>query len=290
MIDPKSIAVAIKENDGFGLITALMFVLLIAAVMAPLAVVSRTQVLSSAYSSRRTVFELLAPGLSRVLYASYASSPMIRGWQRCERKDEIFYLHIQDQSGLIGLNSASNPLLKNGFLALGYDDADAARFAERVEIFRERGSLGATVNSDPSFFPKHAPFEHIVELYDVLGTPAPELERLADVFTVQNRTDSVTVSHASGTLKRQMERRDNEQFVQTGDLPSGNAEIVFAHFRRGDPYGFVSRIMMTRPNEPGAAARMLQKDISFANLESLGADVNGARACSEVLARLTEGL
>jgi general secretion pathway protein K len=289
MTSPKSNVIA-DDNGGFGLITALMFVLLIAAVMTPLAVVSRTQVLSSTYSSRRTVFELLAPGLSRVLYASNTSSPMVHGWQRCEKKDEIFYFHIQDQSGLIGLNSASNPLLKNGFLALGYNDTDATRFAERVEMFRERGSLGATVNSYPSFFPKHAPFEHIVELYDVLGTPAPELERLADVFTVYNRTDSVTVSHSSGPLRKQMERRDNEQFVQTGDLPSGNAEIVFAHFQRGEPYGFVSRIMMTRPAEADHGGRMLQKDISFSSLESLGPDIAAAGACSQVLARLTEGL
>jgi len=279
------------QSSGFGLITALMFVLLVAAAITPLAVVSRTQVLSSAYSTRRTAFELLAPGLSRVVYARYSATPMITGWQRCEGKNSVFYLRVQDQNGLIGLNSASNALLEIGFRSLGYSDVDATHFADRVEAYRELGAVGNSVESDPAFVAKHAPFESIAELYDVLTPSAPEMDRLADVFTLYNRTDSVTVSHSGGTLRKQLTLRENEQqFAVAGDLPSGHAEISFAEFKVGEPFGFLSKIMMTRSSEPGASAEIVQRDITFAGLDSLGLEVLESMQCPEYLRALTEGL
>lgn len=60
MTAPNTDTAATQQTGGFGLMTALMFVLLVAAVITPLALVSRTQVLSSAYSTRRTAFDLYA--------------------------------------------------------------------------------------------------------------------------------------------------------------------------------------------------------------------------------------
>ncbi len=279
-----------EQSSGFGLITALMFVLLVAAVITPLAVVSRTQVLSSAYSSRRTAFELLAPGLSRVVYAAYSTSLRATGWQRCEGKDKVFYLRIQDQNGLIGLNSASNALLTIGFRSLGYGDVDTTRFADRVEAYRELGDVGGSAAVDPAFVVKHAPFESIAELYDILTPPAPEMEHLGDVFTLYNKTDSVTVAHSSSVLQEQLRLRENEQFVVAGDLPSGHAEISFAEFKRGEPFGFLSRIMMTRSTEPGTSAKILQRDLTFTSLDSLGLEMLESLQCPEYLGKLTEGL
>jgi len=280
-----------EQNSGFGLITALMFVLLVAAVITPLAVVSRSQVLASTYSARRTAFELLAPGLSRVVYEGYSTSPMITGWQRCEVKDKIFYLHIQDQNGLIDLNSASNPLLTIGFRALGYSDVDATHFANRVEEYREIGSVEQSADSDPTFVAKHAPFENIAELYDILAPSGPEIDRVTAVFTIYNKTDSVTVSRSSRVLREQLKLRENEQqFAVPGELPSGHAEISFAEFRTGGPFGFLSKIMMARSNEPGASAKIMQRETTFAGLDTLGLERQEPTQCPEFLRKVTESL
>lgn len=278
------------KTDGFGLITALMFVLLVAAVITPLAVVSHGQVLSSAYSTRRAAFELLAPGLSAVAYAGHSKSPMTTGWQQCQGGDKVFYLRVQDQNGLIGLNSASNPLLTMGFRSLGYNETEAARFADRVEIYREIGPVGIGADSDATFIAKHAPFENIAELYDVLGPPFPEIERIAAVFTIQNKTDSVTVSHSSRSVREQLMREDAQQFVVSGDLPSGYAEISFAETKAGEPFGFLSTVMLARSTEDNISPRILQKGTAFVSLNTLGLEPVGSMQCPELLKRLTEGL
>jgi general secretion pathway protein K len=280
-----------EQNSGFGLVTALMFVLLVAAVITPLAVVSRSQVLASTYSARRAAFELLAPGLSRVIYAVYLTAPMITGWQRCEAKDKVFYLHIQDQNGLIDLNSASNSLLTIGFRALGYNEFDATHFADRVLKYREIGSVGQSAGSDPTFVAKHAPFENIAELNDILAPSGPAIDRFAVVFTIYNKTDSVTVSHSSRILREQLKLRENEeQFAGPGELPSGHAEISFAEFRTGEPFGFLSKIMMARSNEPGAPAKILQRETTFTGLDTLGLERQEPTQCPAFLRKVTENL
>lgn len=280
-----------RQASGFGLVTALMFVLLVAAVMTPLAMVSRSEVLASSYSARRTAFELLAPGLSRVVYTVYSTSPMIVGWQRCEVRDKVFYLRIQDQNGLIDLNSASHPLLKIGFQSLGQTEDDATHFATRVEAYREIGGGGESASGDPTFVAKHAPFENLVELYDVLAPIVPEIDRLAAVFTIYNKTDSVTVSHSNDPLRDQLRRQENgQQFTVPGELPSGYVEVSFAEFRRGEPFGFLSKIMMARSTEPGTPPTILQRDITFVGLDTLGLERPEPMQCPALLRRMTENL
>lgn len=280
-----------EQPGGFGLVTALMFILLVAAVITPLAVVSRGQVLSSAYSSRRTAFDLFAVGLSRVVYAVYLTSPTVTGWQRCEAKGKAFYLRIQDQNGLIDLNSASNPLLKIGFQSLGYNDADATQFAGRVEAYREIGVVDVGADGGPTFIAKHAPFENIAELHDVLTPVVPELDRVSDVFTVYNKTDSVTVSHSSRAVQEQLRLRENQQqFAIPGELPSGHAEISFAEFKAGEPFGFLSKIMMARSNGQGVSGTIVQRDTTFVGFDALGVERNEAMQCPEFLRRTAEDL
>lgn len=279
------------QSSGFGLIAALMFILLVAAVMTPLATVSRSEVLASSYSTRRTAFELLAPGLSRVAYTAYSASPMTIEWQRCEARNKAFYLRIQDQNGLIDLNSASNPLLQMGFQSLGQADVDAAHFATRVEAYREFGGGGEDASRDPTFVAKHAPFENLVELYDVLAPSVPEIDRLAAIFTIYNKTDAVTVAHSNGLLREQLRRQENsQQFTVPGELSSGYVEISFAEFRRGEPFGFLSKIMMARSTEPGTPPTILQRDITFADLDILGLERRNPMPCPAFLRRMIESL
>lgn len=279
------------ETDGFGLITALMFVLLMAAVITPLAVLGRGQVLSSAYGTRRTAFELLAPGLSIVAYEGYSRSLIATGWQQCQGKDKVFYLHIRDQNGLIGLNSASHPLLAIGFRSLGYNETDAVHLADRVETYRETGPDAVGADHDATFIAKHAPFENIAELYDLLSPPAPGIERLASVFTIQNKTDSVTVSHSSHALREHLDQHDEaQQFVVSGELPSGYAEISFAEFQAGAPFGFLSTVMVARSTDENGAPRILEKEAAFTGLDTLGLPPMESTPCPELLKKLTEGL
>ncbi|WP_060637401.1 hypothetical protein [Rhizobium sp. Root483D2] len=280
-----------EGNDGFGLITALMFVLLVAAVITPLAVLGRGQVLASAYSTRRTAFELLSPGLSLVAYAGQPKSPILTGWQQCMGDGKVFYLHIQDQNGLIGLNSASNALLKIGFLSLGYIESDATRFADRIEIYREIGSDEPGTDKDAAFIVKHAPFENIAELYDVLTPPLPDLGKIARIFTIQNKTDTVTIAHSPPALRRQLERHDQAlQFAAAGNLPSGHAEISFAEFKAGEPSGFLSTVMLASATGDGASPNILQKETVFTSLSTLDLDPMAPMPCPDLLKRLTEGL
>ena len=212
------------------------------------------------------------------------------GWQQCQGKDKLFYLNIQDQNGLIGLNSASNPLLKIGFLSLGYNESEAAHLADRVETYREIGTAVPGGENDATLIAKHAPFENIAELYEVLTPPLPEIDRIADVFTIQNKTDSVTVSHAHRALRKQLEQHDTaQQFVASDDLPSEHAEVSFAEFKAGEPFGFLSRILLERSTGENSSPKILQKQTAFTSLDTLELQTMEPMRCPDLLKKLTEG-
>lgn len=270
-------------NSGFGIITALVFILLIAAVITPLAIISRTQILSSAYSAKRTAFDLLAVGLSQVIYSAYIDSDIAPGWHKCEAKRTVFYVKIQDQNGLIDLNSASKNLLKTGFVALGYSDYESEILANRIEKYRSLNFVNDKSQDDITFLEKRALFENIAELNDIMPPGDPRADRIYDVFTIYNKTDSVTIAHANDVLRRRLVEADKNQFVVSGELYSAYAEIIIAEFKTDDPSGFLSKTMHTRGPGGVRAREIVQRETSFASPQSLGLENAAVQPCANGL-------
>ncbi|WP_234705764.1 general secretion pathway protein GspK [Sinorhizobium meliloti] len=247
------------SEAGFGLISALLFVLLISAALAPLAIAGRVQSLSAAYTHERREFEILADGVVRAIYFLSEQDRAPLRWQRCETARYVFYLDIQDQSGLIDLNSAGPQLLQFGFRGLGLSEANAAAAAAVVEQYRSPGGYTVDVRGPPAEL-KHAPFEDVTELADITTAATIPMSEISRFFTVFNRTDTVALRHIDIRLRQIIEEGRGSEFLVEGAQSSSVSEVSVMRFRKGRPSGFMLRAMMTRAE--GGNERMLRRSLS----------------------------
>ncbi|MEZ0001740.1 general secretion pathway protein K [Sinorhizobium fredii] len=259
----RKILSSLRNNDaGFGLVSALLFVLLISAAIAPLAIAGRVQALSTAYTHERRDFEILADGLVRTIYALDTDERTPTRRQRCETEHYVFYVDIQDQSGLVDLNSASGQLLEFGFRSLGMNEADAVAAATLTERYRSPSGGDATdIGGNPVDL-KHAPFEDVIELADIIGAGAVGKSQVSRVFTVFNKTDTVSLKHVDDHLRQIIEEGRGSEFLADGAGNSSVSEITIVRLRKGRPSGFMLKAMMERPADLSDVPRMQRRDVS----------------------------
>ncbi|WP_275787009.1 hypothetical protein [Pararhizobium gei] len=262
----------------------LVFILLIAAAVTPLAIVSRTRILSSSYNIRKVAFEFLAPDLSRLISLGYHNKTLLSPWQRCEQGDRVLYIHHQDQNGLIGLNSASGDLLRAGFVAMGYDDSQAQMLSLRAQHYREPEFSGEKPEAD--FDPKRAPFENLAEIGDFLPVGPVKGGPANAVFSVYNRTDSVSLAKAPPALKQQLLKPENAVFLIEGASSSMFALVTLAEFKAGQSQGFQSRIMLDNSFEDGKIPKIVEKEIGFGDLMDLRVPNSGTIPCEAPVQQL----
>lgn len=248
------------SEAGFGLISALLFVLLISAALAPLAIAGRVQSLATAYTHERREFEILADGVVRAIYYLSEQDGAPLRWQRCETTRYVFYLDIQDQSGLVDLNSASPQLLQFGFRGLGLAEPDAAAAAAVVEQYRSPGGYAGDVSGPPADL-KHAPFEDVTELADIATAATIPMKEISRFFTVFNRTDTVALNHIDGRLRQTIEEGRGSEFLVEGARSSSVSEVSVIRFRKGRSSGFMLRAMMRHAE--GDNVRMLRRNLSL---------------------------
>ncbi|WP_370041177.1 hypothetical protein [Sinorhizobium fredii] len=236
--------------------------LLISAAIAPLAIAGRVQALSTAYTHERRDFEILADGLVRTIYALDTDERTPTRRQRCETEHYVFYVDIQDQSGLVDLNSASGQLLEFGFRSLGMNEADAVAAATLTERYRSPSGGDATdIGGNPVDL-KHAPFEDVIELADIIGAGAVGKSQVSRVFTVFNKTDTVSLKHVDDHLRQIIEEGRGSEFLADGAGNSSVSEITIVRLRKGRPSGFMLKAMMERPADLSDVPRMQRRDVS----------------------------
>ncbi|MQX42975.1 general secretion pathway protein GspK [Sinorhizobium meliloti] len=272
------------SEAGFGLISAFLFVLLISAALTPLAIAGRVQSLSTAYTHERREFEILADGVVRAIYflSEQVKAPL--RWQRCETARYVFYLDIQDQSGLVDLNSAGPQLLQLGFRGLGLSGPDAAAAAALVEQYRSPGGYTGETTGLPADL-KHAPFEDVTELSDITMAATIPMSEISRFFTVFNRTDTVALNHIDNRLRQIIEEGRGSEFLVEGAHSSSVSEVSVMRFRKGRPSGFMLRAMMTRAE--GGNERMLRRSLSVIEegASSIPSPAQPCRGVAELLVR-----
>ncbi|MDW9463598.1 general secretion pathway protein GspK [Sinorhizobium meliloti] len=272
------------SEAGFGLISALLFVLLISAALTPLAIAGRVHSLSTAYTHERREFEILADGVVRAIYFLSEQDKAPLRWQRCETARYVFYLDIQDQSGLVDLNSAGPQLLQLGFRGLGLSGPDAAAAAAVVEQYRSPGGYTGETTG-PAADLKHAPFEDVTELADITMAATIPMSEISRLFTVFNRTDTVALNHIDDRLRQIIEEGRGSEFLVEGARSSSVSEVSVMRFRKGRSGGFMLRAMMERAE--GNNIRMLRRNLSVIEegASSIPSPAQPCRGVAELLVR-----
>jgi general secretion pathway protein K len=196
------------DRDGFALVAVLVFLLVVAAVITPFVLAARTDFQLAMAGYRKDRQTHLAEGLMRLVARQLAASgndvnealrlnsqPLrtICGSHQIE-------LRIQDQLSLVDLNGAPLDLLAAGFAAMGFDSGAAVELAQLAEEFRKNGADSSQGGDKLSNGFKSAPFEAIEELYEFPGFTNQPLGKLAEIFTVYGRRETVKANNMSAAL------------------------------------------------------------------------------------------
>ena len=206
MSGSRSRAVVAEEggSSGFALAVVLFFVLAVAAFITPLVLGARTDFLVASNKLQQDRLVMVAEGVVTVLARTLAATPVdapgpeltLRSVPlRCEMRTLTVEVRLQDQYGLVDLNSAESGLLQAGFEALGFERETAERLAETAIAFRlppeqdgERPDVDAGTIVGGL---KKRPFEATEEVYDFQGLRGTPARAIAETFTIYNRRPTI---------------------------------------------------------------------------------------------------
>jgi general secretion pathway protein K len=106
------------------------------------------------------------------------------------------------EAARIDLNEAPKELLSGLFVALGAQQDEAAQYADRIIGWRTKPKSGvqdaeASLYRTAGYLPRGAPFDHVGELWLVLGLPPELVERALPHVTVFSGQDRVNARDAA---------------------------------------------------------------------------------------------
>lgn len=214
------------DEAGFALLMVLFFLLAVTAIIAPLVLGARTDFLVAANRLQQDRLETIADGLLVVLARELGAPPLeprneaitVRSAPlRCRDAQYMIEARVQDQSGLIGINTAPAELLAAGFRALDFPPGDVAELTATLVAYRTLpSSENAGAPGDPVLAPlaegddrvtgglKRKPFEAVEELYDFAGFRGKPVRALSEVFSIRNETETISGPRISTRLSREL--------------------------------------------------------------------------------------
>lgn len=119
--------------------------------------------------------------------------------------DALLRVTLEDESGKIDLNTASDALLKGLFLSVDLSDEASTGLLDAVLDWRDADTLKRLHGAEEddyravgkSYGPSNAPFETVDELQRVLGMTSELYRKLAPALTVHSRQPGLNTAVAS---------------------------------------------------------------------------------------------
>ncbi|QPC90770.1 general secretion pathway protein GspK [Mesorhizobium sp. INR15] len=236
VIDPSS-----GNDEGFALVAVLVFMLIVAAVVAPFALNARTRLMIASNEIEHDRLSMVADGLVNVVASELFDGsgaerlPLNAEPARCHAGHFSFDLRVQDHGGLIDLNAASDPLLTRGVASFGFDPKRAEEIARAIIAFRSPPhAFTAGVQQQSSLGPrqnKFAVFESVSELQEFSALASIPLRDLYGVFTVDLKQGSIALAKAPKRLRNVIDgSHDDEAGAQ--DKSGGTVYTIEITARR----------------------------------------------------------
>lgn len=296
------------DEAGFALLMVLLFLLAVTAIIAPLVLGARTDFLVASNRLQQERLETIADGLVTVIARELASPPLeprkeeIRVRSEPLRCRDVRYLieaRIQDQRGLIGINSAPEDLLAAGLRALDFPTGDVTELAEAVIAYRTKPP--AQGDRDPSSDPppvapaaasdrvagglKLNPFEAVEELYDFTGFRGKPVKALNEVFSVHNTGETIVGPRISTRLSRVLppSPSPNYPFILAEEEDGAKTYRIDVEVRTADGAmsGYGGAVVTASENETGAFD-VVERTANPEFLPEGESDFSGAVDCSMI--------
>lgn len=174
--------------------------------------------------------------------------------------DSRVYISVQDESGKVNLNHASEGLLVALFSA-SVDQESAAVLADAIADYRDSDDLRRTQGAERNDYetaglawaPKNAPFEAVEELRQVLGITPDLYNRVEPSVTVYSFGSAINQDVASEQLTETFRQAGIDSFVNT----PGPAYSIRAEARRESGAVFVRGAVVQLVRELNDPVRFL---------------------------------
>ncbi|MEO7107060.1 MAG: hypothetical protein ABIZ09_11840 [Rhodoferax sp.] len=200
-----------KRQRGVALILVLWVITLLSVIAGNFAFSMRgeAQIARNLLSTAQAQAQADA-GVQRAWYELIKPVTQVQRWMGNGLAHELTFdggvvrVSIQDESGKIDINTASEALLLGLFRSVGLSDDAAVALADCVQDWRDSDNLrrlhGAEedeyVAAGKSYVPTNAPFETIDELQRVLGMTPELFHKLEPSLTVYSKQAGVNVAIA----------------------------------------------------------------------------------------------
>ncbi len=258
------------NQKGFVLIAVIWLCGMIAALAAGLVTRVRIEALSAAATQFETRAGFIADGMIR-LYAyrlAISTKPAeARGLETyCNWLNEsVAGISIQDQTGLVDLNTAPPQLFASLLEGLGTTTSDAKKLARELEDFRDSDSLAQSGAPEPATYPdlnvgpKNAALEAIEEIDQLPGMTEALYRTLLPMVTVHSSQPGIDPAQIPEILRRSLRQPASGPLTGAmANFTAGSQQITYAITVRvwsgkGQPYAKKAIVLLLRqPERPFA--------------------------------------
>ena len=165
---------------------------------------------------------------------------------------------MQDQVGLVDLNTASPPLLDKMFEGLGFNLSESQSFQAALRDFRDPDHTAETNGQEAeaypgkTFGPKDAPFSIPEELHQVPGVTEQRLSSLLRLTTVFSQQTGIDPARAPAELRRILGISDasNSENIAFASPSPQRVFAIEATVELGDGSRFVRRALIALLRQP----------------------------------------
>ena len=255
------------RDDGFVLISVIWIAGLLAVVATAFAITVRSHTLAGSNAVYNTRAESVADGMAlvtalRLAAPAKVNAPLKPNGEptRCQWSNEIAVaISIQDQGGLVDLNTASPDLLLALMRGLGAEEAKSAEIVAALQDFRDPDSQSASGGIEPAMFPGKAygaknallaipeEIDQVPELDDAL------FHKLMPFVTVTSQQSGIDLSSAPQKLLDLLGSRDSAARFSSPSPAKTFSIDVTAELKNGSRYRRQALVSLLRqPNRPFA--------------------------------------
>lgn len=251
-----------SRQRGFMLVSVIWITGLLSAFAVAVSVSVRSHALHARNAMSGGLAAGIADGITRLAALAVARPGSIvrvdGSWRSCRWMGEAdAWVSVQDQGGLVDLNTAAPPLLRALFAGLGVARKPAAELAGALRDYRDGDHVADLGGTEPEhypgrpFGPKNLPFAAVEELDQLPGMTPGLRKRLAAVTTVSNRQAGIDVATAPDALLQVLGlSRTSAAGLSFAAPHAAHVMAVTVAVRLNDGTRFVRRAMIERTDQP----------------------------------------
>jgi general secretion pathway protein K len=209
-------------QKGYALVFVLWVCALIAMVAAGLVTKVRTNAIVAANIDKSAKAEAVADGVLRLVALRLSEGRQFQkngAVDSCDYDGVLVEFVVQDQAGLIDLNTAPGFLLTELFARLGENTTAAALLTDAIFDFRDADQIAQDGGAEPQLYsnqkygPKNAPFETVEELDQIPGINEELYRRMIELVTVNSFEAGIDPDMAPAELRQLFEQPPRGEFV-----------------------------------------------------------------------------